>query len=197
MNAVRKVVCISHETHVSNVVIVRQGHFKYFKYVVLLKRIGVKPGLSHNLTNIGSGCFWEHRAEQGILEKIARWGACMVFIPIRFNVGDKMSDGMGEAFITHGRERKYLQSFSRKPRRDKQLGKRRRRWDHNIKIDFTEISWEAVDWVCYMWLRIETNSGFLWMWLLTFGLRIVSWVVEQSLVSQEGPFWFFLSQLWR
>jgi hypothetical protein len=29
----------------------------------------------------------------------------------------------------------------------RQLGKPRARWEDNIKIDLTEISWEGVDWI--------------------------------------------------
>jgi hypothetical protein len=38
------------------------------------------------------------------------------------------------------------------------LGKSRRRWEGNIKIDLREIGWNGMDWI---WLRIGTSGGLL------------------------------------
>ena len=34
------------------------------------------------------------------------------------------------------------------------LGRRRHRWEDNIKMDFQEVGWEA--WTGLLWLRLET-----------------------------------------
>jgi len=34
-----------------------------------------------------------------------------------------------------------------KPKGKRQLGKRRRRWEDNIRMDVTEIGWEGVVWI--------------------------------------------------
>jgi hypothetical protein len=39
------------------------------------------------------------------------------------------------------------------------LGRSRRRWEDNIKMDLGEIKWEDVDWI--IWLRIGISGGLL------------------------------------
>jgi hypothetical protein len=39
------------------------------------------------------------------------------------------------------------------------VGKPRRRWVGNIKMDLSKIGWDGVDWV--IWLRIGTSGGLL------------------------------------
>ena len=34
-----------------------------------------------------------------------------------------------------------------KPKGRRPLGRRSRRWEGNIKIDFKEVRWESVDWI--------------------------------------------------
>jgi hypothetical protein len=41
------------------------------------------------------------------------------------------------------------------------LGRPRRRWVDNIKMDLREIGWDGVDWIGLMWLRIGTSGGLL------------------------------------
>ena len=41
------------------------------------------------------------------------------------------------------------------------LGRVRRRWEDNIKMDLQEVEWGA--WAGLMWLRIGTDGGHLWM----------------------------------
>jgi hypothetical protein len=47
-----------------------------------------------------------------------------------------------------------------KPEGKRQLGRQRRRWVDNIKIDLTEIGWDGL-WTGSNWLRIGTSGGLL------------------------------------
>jgi hypothetical protein len=41
------------------------------------------------------------------------------------------------------------------------LGRQRRRWVDNIKMDLREIGWDGVVWTGLIWLRIGTSEGLL------------------------------------
>jgi hypothetical protein len=45
-----------------------------------------------------------------------------------------------------------------KPEGKKPLGRPRRKWVDNIKMDLREIGWEWIGWI---WLRIGTSGGLL------------------------------------
>jgi hypothetical protein len=47
----------------------------------------------------------------------------------------------------HGRDEKCLQNVARKSDGKTPLGRSRRRWEDNMKMDLTEIGWEVVDWI--------------------------------------------------
>jgi hypothetical protein len=47
----------------------------------------------------------------------------------------------------------------RKPKGKRKLGRQRRRWVDNIKMDLGEIGWGGIDW--FVWLRISTSGGLL------------------------------------
>jgi hypothetical protein len=46
-----------------------------------------------------------------------------------------------------------------KPDGKRQLGRPRRRWEDNIKVDLPEVGWGV--WTGLSWLRIETGGGHL------------------------------------
>jgi hypothetical protein len=55
---------------------------------------------------------------------------------------------MGRAFSTNGRERRNAyRIFVVKPEGKRPLGRPRRRWADNIKMDLREIGWDGVDWM--------------------------------------------------
>jgi hypothetical protein len=59
----------------------------------------------------------------------------------------------------------------------------------NITIDFQESVMEEA-WIGFIWLRIGTESGRLWMRQWTFGFRkicVISGPAENWIASQEGP----------
>jgi hypothetical protein len=41
------------------------------------------------------------------------------------------------------------------------LGRPRRRWEDNIKMDLSEIGWGGVVWTGLIWFRIGTGGGLL------------------------------------
>jgi len=54
---------------------------------------------------------------------------------------------MGGAFSTYGREQRHIQGFGGKPKGKRQLGRTRRRWEYNMKMDLEEVGWKGMDWV--------------------------------------------------
>jgi hypothetical protein len=58
-----------------------------------------------------------------------------------------------------GKTRNAYGILGGKPAGRRPLGRPRRRWVDNIKIDLNEIGWDGVDWV--NWLRIGTTGGLL------------------------------------
>jgi hypothetical protein len=54
---------------------------------------------------------------------------------------------MDGACNTHGRYEKLMQYFGFKTLREGPLGRPRRRWVDNIRMDLSEIGWEGVDWM--------------------------------------------------
>jgi hypothetical protein len=48
-----------------------------------------------------------------------------------------------------------------KPERKRPLGRPRRRWEYNIKVDLRKLEW--VVWTGWCWLRIGTRGGHLWV----------------------------------
>jgi hypothetical protein len=48
-----------------------------------------------------------------------------------------------------------------KPEGKRPLGRPRRRWVDNIKMDLREIGWNGVYWIGWIWLRIGTSGGVL------------------------------------
>jgi hypothetical protein len=56
---------------------------------------------------------------------------------------------MGRACSTNGGEGK------------RPLGRLRRRWVDNIKMDLREIGWDGMVWTGSIWLRIGTSGGLL------------------------------------
>ena len=52
-------------------------------------------------------------------------------------------------------DKRSIQGFERT------LGRLRRRWEGNIKIDLKEMDLQGVDWIGLIWLRIGTVSRIL------------------------------------
>jgi hypothetical protein len=54
---------------------------------------------------------------------------------------------MDRACSTDGRDEKCINILVEKPEGKRPLGRPRRRWEHNIRMDLREIRWEGVDWM--------------------------------------------------
>jgi hypothetical protein len=59
--------------------------------------------------------------------------------------GQAEKDEMGLTCSTHGSDEKCVQYFGRKPEGKRPLGRPRRGWMDNIRMDLREIGWEVVD----------------------------------------------------
>jgi hypothetical protein len=87
---------------------------------------------------------------------------------------------MGEMWGAHS-------ALMGKPEGRRPLGRRRRRWEDNIKMDLREVGWRARTGL--IWLRTGTGGKLLWIRLWTFGFHKmwrISWVALNVLASQEG-----------
>jgi hypothetical protein len=58
-------------------------------------------------------------------------------------------------------KRNAYRIFSRKPEGRRPLGRPRREWVDNVKMDHIAIGWDGVDWIGLIWLRIGTSGGLL------------------------------------
>jgi hypothetical protein len=54
---------------------------------------------------------------------------------------------MGSACSTNGDKRDAYRIFVGKPEGKRPLGRQRRTWVDNIKIDLREIEWDGMDWI--------------------------------------------------
>jgi hypothetical protein len=54
---------------------------------------------------------------------------------------------MGRACSTNGEKRIACMILVGKPEGKRPLGRPRRRWVNNIKIDLREIGWDGMDWI--------------------------------------------------
>jgi len=54
---------------------------------------------------------------------------------------------MGGACSIFGYSRGLYRGLVGKPERKRPLGKPRRRWEHNIKVDLQEVGCEGMDWI--------------------------------------------------
>jgi hypothetical protein len=66
---------------------------------------------------------------------------------------------MGRACSTNGMMRNACRILVGKPEGRRPLGRIRRMWVDNIKIDLRDIGWDDMDWID--WLRIGTSRRLL------------------------------------
>jgi hypothetical protein len=62
-------------------------------------------------------------------------------------------------YVVRRRGEKYIKILVEKLERKRQLGRPRRRWEDNIRIDLREIGWEVVDWIHLP--QVESSGGLL------------------------------------
>jgi hypothetical protein len=68
---------------------------------------------------------------------------------------------MGRSCITNGEKRNANRILVGKPEGKEPLGRPRRRWVDNMKMDRREIRWDGMVWIGLIWLRIGTSGGLL------------------------------------
>jgi hypothetical protein len=66
---------------------------------------------------------------------------------------------MGGPCSTNGAKRNAYILLVGKPEGKRPLGRPRRRWVDNIRMDLGEVGWGDVDWI--VWLRIGTGGELL------------------------------------
>jgi hypothetical protein len=66
---------------------------------------------------------------------------------------------MSRACSTYGEKRNVYMILVAKPEGKRPLGRPRRRWEDNVKMDLTEIDWAVL--TGFVWLRIGTSRGLL------------------------------------
>jgi hypothetical protein len=66
---------------------------------------------------------------------------------------------LGSALVSGGRKRRVYRFLVGRSVGKRPLGRPRRRWEDNIKVDFQELGWG--EWTEFSWLRIETGGGHL------------------------------------
>jgi hypothetical protein len=54
---------------------------------------------------------------------------------------------MGRVFSTNGAKRNVCRLLVGKPEGNKSLGRQRRRWVDNIRMDLGEMGWSDLDWI--------------------------------------------------
>jgi hypothetical protein len=54
---------------------------------------------------------------------------------------------MGRAYSTNGEKRNACRILVRNPEGKRPLGRPRRRWVNNIRMDLRETGWDGVDWI--------------------------------------------------
>jgi hypothetical protein len=54
---------------------------------------------------------------------------------------------VGRAYSTNGGKRNIYRTYVGKPEGKKPIGRQRRRWMDNIKMDLREIGWDGMDWI--------------------------------------------------
>jgi hypothetical protein len=68
---------------------------------------------------------------------------------------------MDRACKTHKEKRNAYRNFVGKPEVQKPLGRSRRQWEDNMKMNLKRERENEVVWTRLIWLRIGTNGGFL------------------------------------
>jgi hypothetical protein len=66
---------------------------------------------------------------------------------------------MGGVCSKYGVRRGAYRVLVGKPEGKRPLGRHKRRWDNNIKIELHEV--ESVAWTGFIWLRMGTGDGHL------------------------------------
>jgi hypothetical protein len=64
-------------------------------------------------------------------------------------------------YCTHWGGKRCLQGFGWESEGKRPLGRPRRRWEDNIKMDLREIGIDGANWIGFSWLRIGSSGGIM------------------------------------
>jgi hypothetical protein len=68
-------------------------------------------------------------------------------ISLAIFMNNQVKNEIGRAYSTHGDKSNAYRILVEKPEVKRPLGKPRRRWENNIKLDLREIGWDGMDWI--------------------------------------------------
>jgi hypothetical protein len=68
------------------------------------------------------------------------------------------------------------------------LGRIRRRWEDNIKMDLQDMGWESMDWIAVAQDRDMWRALVKAVMKLTVSKHAGNFMTEDLLATQEGPF---------
>jgi hypothetical protein len=69
-------------------------------------------------------------------------------IPHKYYSGDKIKKNeMYRVCSTYGEDQRCIQGFGWETQEMRSLGRPRRRWEYNIKMDLREVGWGGMDWI--------------------------------------------------
>jgi hypothetical protein len=65
----------------------------------------------------------------------------------KYYLANQIKNEMGGACSTYGEKRDAYRILVGRPDRRRQLGRPRRRWEDNIKMDLQEVGWVGMNWI--------------------------------------------------
>jgi hypothetical protein len=68
---------------------------------------------------------------------------------------------MGRACSRNGEKRNAYRILVVKPEGKRPLGRSRRRWMGNMKMDLSEMGWDGMVWTGLIWLKIGSSGGLV------------------------------------
>ena len=71
----------------------------------------------------------------------------MICTPTQYGPGDKIENEMGGACSAYRTKERRIQGFGGKPEGKRPLGRLRRRWEDNIRMDLQEVGCGDMDWI--------------------------------------------------
>jgi hypothetical protein len=86
--------------------------------------------------------FSEGKDAQYVIKKISEWDSSL-----RNDIYQVAEDEMGGPCSTNGEKRNAYRLLVGKPEGKRPLGRPRRRWVDNIRMDLGEVRWCDVDWI--------------------------------------------------
>jgi hypothetical protein len=71
----------------------------------------------------------------------------MIRFLTKYNSSDTIKNEMGGDCGAHWRQGRCIEVLVGKPEGKRPLGRRRHRWENNIKMDLQDVDWGGMDWI--------------------------------------------------